>query len=100
MQFDLSTLETSTLVFIGTLVFAFILAAFVLAAGLVALVLLGAGKLTWAVVATTLLAVVHGINAGWDRLVRRASTADVAGDFQGQGSPSTGTYPRVILRDS
>jgi hypothetical protein len=100
MQFDISALETGTLVFIGTLLFAFILAAFVLAAGLIALVLLGAGKLTWVMVANTLLAVVHGINAGWDRLVHRAKAADVAADFQGQASPSTGTYPRVILRDS
>jgi hypothetical protein len=100
MQFDLSTLETGTLVFIGTLVFALILAAFVLAAGLAALVLLGVGKLAWVVVVNSLLAVVHGINAGWDRLVRHASTVDVAGELQAQSTPSTGTYPRVILRDS
>ena len=100
MQFDLSSVETATLVFIGTLVFGLVLAAFVLAAGLVALVLLGAGKLSWTVVSRTLLAVVHGINAGWDRLVHHASAIDAGGDFQGQASPSTGTYPRVILRDS
>jgi hypothetical protein len=100
MQFDLSSVETATLVFIGTLVFGCLLAAFVLAAGLVALVLLGAGKLSWTVVSTALLAVVHGINAGWDRLVRRAAAMDPGGDYQGQPSPSTGTYPRVILRDS
>jgi hypothetical protein len=100
MQFDLSSVETATLVFIGTLVFGFVLAAFVLAAGLVALVLLGAGKLSWTVVSRTLLAVVHGINAGWDRLVHHAAAIDAGGDFQGQASPSTGTYPRVILRDS
>jgi hypothetical protein len=88
------------LVFVGTLVFALVLAAFVLAAGLIALVLLGAGKLSWTVVSRTLLAVVHGINAGWDRLVHHAASIDAAGDFQGQTSPSTGTYPRVILRDS
>ena len=100
MQFDLSSVETATLVFIGTLVFGAILAAFVLSAGLVALALLGVGKLTWMVVANTLLAVVHGINSGWDRLVHRASTVELPGDFQAQPSPSTGTYPRVILRDS
>lgn len=100
MQFDLSAVETATLVFVGTLVFAFILAAFVLAAGLVALVLLGTGKLGWTVVSKSLLAVVHGINAGWDRLVHHAAAFDAAGDFPGQSSPSTGTYPRVILRDS
>jgi hypothetical protein len=100
MQFDISALETATLVFIGTLVFGLVLAAFVLAAGLVALVLLGAGKLAWMVVANTLLATVHGINSVWDRVVRHASSVDVAGDFQPQPAPSTGTYPRVILRDS
>ncbi|MFP5365267.1 hypothetical protein FJ661_13740 [Pseudarthrobacter phenanthrenivorans] len=100
MQFDLSSVETATLVFMGTLVFGFILAAFVLAAGLVALVLVGAGKLGWTVVSTTLLTVVHGINAAWDKLLRHAAAADATGDFQGQASPSTGTYPRVILRDS
>jgi len=100
MQFDISALETGTLVFIGTLVFALILAAFVLIAGLVALVLLGVGKLAWTMVASTLLAVVHGINSTWDRLVHHASTVEVNGDFQAQPAPSTGTYPRVILRDS
>jgi hypothetical protein len=100
MQFDLSSVETATLVFIGTLVFGLVLTAFVLAAGLVALVLLGAGKLSWTVVSRTLLAVVHGINTGWDRLVHHAAALDTGGDFQGQASPSTGTYPRVILRDS
>ena len=29
-----------------------------------------------------------------------AAAIDAGGDFQGQASPSTGTYPRVILRDS
>ncbi len=100
MPFDLTAVDNATLVFVGTLVFGFILAAFVLASGLVALILLGAGKLTWTVVSRTLLAVVYGINAGWDRLVRHASSADVAGDFQAQSAPGTGTYPRVILRDS
>jgi hypothetical protein len=100
MQFDLSSVETATLVFMGTLVFGLVLAAFVLVAGLAALVLLGAGKLSWTVVSRTLLAVVHGINAGWDRLVHHAAAMDPGGDFQPQPSPSTGTYPRVILRDS
>lgn len=100
MQFDLSSVETATLVFIGTLVFGAILAAFVLAAGLVALVVLGAGKLTWMVVVNTLMAVVHAINSGWDRLVHRASAVELPSDFPAQPSPSTGTYPRVILRDS
>jgi len=100
VQFDLSAVETATLVFVGTLVIGGVLAAFVLAAGLVALVLLGAGKLGWTVVSRTLLAVVHGINAGWDKLVHHAAAMDADGDFQAQPAPSTGTYPRVILRDS
>ena len=64
MQFDLSAVETATMVFIGTLVFALVLAAFVLTAGFLALVLVGVGKLAWFVASTTLLAVVHGINHG------------------------------------
>lgn len=100
MQFDLSAVETATMVFVGTLVFALVLAAFVLTAGFLALVLVGVGKLGWFVASTTLLALVHGINHGWDRLVHHASTVEIPGDFQGQPSPSTGSYPRVILRDS
>ena len=100
MQFDLSAVETATMVFVGTLVFALVLAAFVLTAGFLALVLVGVGKLGWFLLSTTLLAVVHGINNGWDRLVHHASTVEIPGDFQGQPSPSTGSYPRVILRDS
>lgn len=100
MQFDLSAVETATMVFIGTLVFALVLVGFVLVAGFIALVLVGVGKLAWFVVSSSLVAVVHGINHGWDRLVHHASTVEIPGDFQGQPSPSTGTYPRVILRDS
>jgi bacteriorhodopsin len=99
MQFDLSSVETATMVFIGTMVFALVLVAFVLTAGFLALVLVGVGKLAWFLVSTSLLAVVHGINQGWDRLVHHASTGS-PGDFQGQPSPSTGSYPRVMLRDS
>ena len=100
MQFDLSAVETATMVFIGTLVFALVLVAFVLAAGFVALVMVGVGKLAWFLASRGLLAAVHGINHGWDRLVHHASTVELPGDFQGQPSPSTGSYPRVILRDS
>jgi hypothetical protein len=100
MQFDLSSVETATMVFVGTLVFGLVLTAFVLTAGFLALVLVGVGKLGWYLVSTTLLAVVHGINHGWDRLVHHASTVEIPGDFQGQPAPSTGSYPRVILRDS
>jgi hypothetical protein len=100
MQFDLSTVETATMVFIGTLVFALVLAAFVVTAGFVALALVGVGKLCWFITSNALLAVVHGINHGWDRLVHHAATVEIPGDFQGQPAPSTGSYPRVILRDS
>ncbi|MET4592574.1 hypothetical protein [Arthrobacter sp. 754] len=96
MQFDLSAVETATMVFVGTLVFGLLLVGFVLTAGFLALVLVGVGKLAWFLVSNTLLAVVHGINHGWDRLVHHASTVEVPGDFQGQPSPSTGSYPRVI----
>ena len=96
MQFDLSAVETATMVFVGTLVFGLLLVAFILTAGFLALVLVGVGKLAWFLVSTSLLAVVHGINHGWDRLVHHASTVEVPGEFQGQPSPSTGSYPRVI----
>ena len=76
MQFDLSSVETATMVFIGTLVFALVLVAFVLTAGFLALVLVGVGKLAWFLASTSLLAVVHGINQGWDRLVHHAATGD------------------------
>jgi hypothetical protein len=100
MQFDLSAVETATLVFIGTMVFALVLVLFVMAAAFAALVLVGVGRLAWLVVAGTLLGTVHGLNNLWDRLVHHASTVELPGDFQGQPSPSTGTYPRVALRDS
>ena len=100
MEFDLSAVETATLVFIGTLVFALALVLFVTVAAMAALVLVGIGRLAWLVVAGTLLGLVHGINHLWDRLVHHASAVELPGDFQGQPSPSTGTYPRVALRDS
>lgn len=100
MQFDLSAVDTATMVFMGTLMLALVLVAFVLAAGFLALVLVGVGKLAWFLVSTTLLMVVHGINHAWDRLVHHASTVEIPGDFQGHPAPSTGSYPRVMLSDS
>lgn len=100
MQFDLSSVETATMVFMGTLVFAVALTAFVLVAGFLALILVGLGKLARVVVSTSLVATVHGINLGWERLVRKAATVELPGEFQGQPSPSTGSYPRVMLGDS
>lgn len=95
MQFDLSAVETATMVFAGTLVFGLVLVAFVLTAGFLALVMVGVGKLSWYLLSTALLTVVHGINHGWDRLLHHAATGS-PGDFQGQPTPSTGSYPRVI----
>lgn len=100
MQFDLSAVDTATMVFMGTLMLALVLVAFVLAAGFLALVLVGVGKLAWFLVSTTLLMVVHGINHAWDRLIHHASSVEIPGDFQGQPAPSTGSYPRVMLGDS
>jgi len=108
MQFELSAVETGTLVFIGTLAVALIITLFMMTAALAVMVLVGLGRLTLFVVAGTLLGLVHGINSSWDRLVHRASAAGLPGDFQvdfqvdfqGQPPPSTGTYPRVVLRDS
>ncbi len=104
MQFDLSAVETGTMVFIGTLVFALLIALFMMTAAFVALVLVGIGRLAWFLAAYLLLGLVQGLNHGWDRLVHHASTvempAEITGDFLGQSAPSTGTYPRVVLRDS
>jgi hypothetical protein len=100
MEFDLSAVETATMVFIGTLVFGLLIVSFMMAAGFVAMVLVGVGRLAWYIVAGTLLGLVHGINHLWDRLVHHASTVELPGEFPGQPSPSTGTYPRVALRDS
>jgi hypothetical protein len=108
MQFDLSAVETATMVFIGTLVFALVITLFMMTAAMVALALTGVGRLVWFILATLLLGLVRGLNYGWDRLVHHASTvelpgelaSDFAADFIGQSAPSTGTYPRVVLRDS
>jgi hypothetical protein len=108
MQFDLSAVETGTMVFIGTLMFALVMTLFIMAAALAALVLTGVGRLVWVVSATLLLGLVRSLNHAWDRLVHHASTVELPGDltgdftadFMGQTAPSTGTYPRVVLRDS
>lgn len=112
MQFDLSSVETATLVFMGTIVFALVITLFMMAASFVALVLVGVGRLAWLIAASILLGLVHGINHAWDRLVHHASTVELPGDFasdfvgdiaaeiMGQPAPSTGSYPRVVLRDS
>jgi hypothetical protein len=108
MQFDLSAVETATMVFIGTLGFAVVITLFMITAALMALVLTGVGRLVWLLVATLLLGLVRGLNHTWDRLVHHASTVELPGelagdfgaDFIGQSAPSTGTYPRVVLRDS
>jgi hypothetical protein len=100
MQFDLSAVETGTFVFIGTLVFGMLIVGFMMTAAFLAMTLLGVGRFAWFIVASTLLGLVLGINFLWDRLVHHASTVELPGDFQGQPAPSTGTYPRVALRDS
>ena len=108
MQFDLSAVETGTMVVIGTLVFALMIGAFMMVSAFAAMVLVGVGRLAWYLVAGAVVGLVHGINHGWDRLVHHASTVELPGDFgteiradyQGQAAPSTGTYPRVVLRDS
>lgn len=104
MQFDLSAVETATMVFLGTLVFALILTFFITTAAFVALALLGVCRLAWFMAASLLLGAVHGINHAWGRLVHHAGAVELPGGFPGdrigQPSPSTGTYPRVVLRDS
>jgi hypothetical protein len=98
MQFDLSTVETATMVFFGTLVVALVIALFMLTAAFAALVLVGVARLAWVISASTLLGLVHGINHLWGRLARHAATVELPGDFQ--PSPNTGTYPQVALRDN
>ena len=100
MQLDLSAVETGTMVFIGTLVFGLVITLFMTTAAVGALLLVGAARLAWLVVSRSLVGLVRGINHAWDRLVHHASTVELPGDFSGQTSPSTGTYPRVVLRDS
>jgi hypothetical protein len=100
MQFDISALETATMVFIGTLMFAFVIVLFIAAAAFVALVLVGVGRLAWLVIATALIGLVHGINHLWARAVHHASQVELPGEFQDHAAPSTGTYSRVALRDS
>ena len=108
MQFDLSAVETATLVFVGTLVFALVLTVFVMTASFAAMVLVGVGRLAWIIAANVLLGLVHGLNHARDRPVHHASTVelpgdlvgDIAAEIMGQSAPSTGTYPRVVLRDS
>ena len=111
MQFDLSAVETGTMVVIGTLVFAMVIILFMMVSAFTAMVLVGVGRLAWYLVAGAVTASVHGINFGWDRLVHHASAMELPGDFQvdfgtdfrpdeGHSAPSTGTYPRVVLRDS
>ncbi|MET3812028.1 hypothetical protein [Arthrobacter sp. UYEF3] len=104
MQFDPSAVETGTMVFLGTLLFALVIGLFILAAAFAALALLGVGRVAWFVAASVLLGLVQGINSLWDRLLHHAAAVELPGDFPadllGQPSPSTGTYPRVVLRDS
>jgi hypothetical protein len=112
MQFDLSAVETDTMVVTGTLVFALIIGLFMMVSAFAALVLVGVGRFLWYLAARGVTAVVRGLNHGWDRLLHHASTVELPGDFQvefstdfgadlqGQAGPSTGTYPRVVLRDS
>ena len=104
MQFDPSAVETGTMVFLGTLLFALLIGLFILTAAFAALALLGASRLAWFVAANALLGLVHGINGAWDRVLHHADAVELPGDFPGdligQPSPSTGTYPRVVLRDS
>lgn len=112
MQFDLSAVETATLVFIGTLMVALVITVFMMTASFAAMVLVGVGRLAWLIAANILLGLVHGINHAWDRLVHHAArvelpggsagdfVGDIAAEIMGQSAPSTGTYPRVVLRDS
>ena len=100
MNFDFSTLDTATYVFIGTLVFAALLVAFIAAAAIATIILIGAMGIAWYAVKAVLGGLVHGINFAWDRVVHHAGQVEIPAEFQPQVSPSTGSYSRVALRDS
>ncbi|UXM91351.1 hypothetical protein [Paenarthrobacter sp. JL.01a] len=100
MDFDVTALETGTYVVIGTLLFAVILAAFIAAAAMATIVLIGAMGMVWYTVKGVLGGLVHGINFAWDRLVHHAVQVEIPAEFQPQVSSGTGSYPRVALRDS
>jgi hypothetical protein len=100
MQFDLTTLDASTYVFLGTLVFGLVLAAFIAVAAMATLTLIGAGSLAWYTVKNVLGGLVHGINFAWDLLVHQAGKVELPVEFPSQTGPSTGSYSRVALRDS
>jgi hypothetical protein len=100
MQFDFTALETATYVFIGTLVFAAVITVFIALAALATIVLFGSAGLVWYAIKAFLISLVNGINVAWDRLVHHAGQVEIPSEFQPQPSPSTGTYPRVALRDS
>ncbi|WP_028267674.1 hypothetical protein [Arthrobacter sp. MA-N2] len=100
MQFDFTTLDTSTYVFVGTLILGLVLAAFIAVAAMATLALVGAGSLAWYTVKNVLGGLVRGINFAWDLLVHQTGKVELPVEFPSQTSPSTGTYPRVALRDS
>ncbi|MBN9128195.1 MAG: hypothetical protein J0I04_00875 [Paenarthrobacter ureafaciens] len=100
MDFDFTTLETATYVFIGTLAFAALLVAFIAAAAIATIVLIGVMGMAWYAIKAVLGGLVHGIIFAWDRLVHHAGQVDIPAEFQPQLSTGTGSYPRVALRDS
>lgn len=100
MNFDFTALDTATYVFIGTLVFAAILVAFIATAAMATIILIGAAGIAWYAIKAVLGGLVHGINFAWDRVVHHAGQVEIPAEFQPQVSPSTGSYSRVALRDS
>ncbi|MGO4147837.1 hypothetical protein AB4Y77_22465 [Paenarthrobacter sp. YAF11_1] len=100
MDFDFTALETGTYVVIGTLVFAALLVAFIAAAAMATIILIGTMGMVWYAVKGVLGGLVHGINFAWDRLVHHAGQVEIPAEFQPQISSGTGSYPRVALRDS
>ena len=71
MNLDFTALDTSIYVFVGTLLIALCLAAFMAVAALATLALAGSGQLLWFLVRNTLGALVNGINFAWERLVHQ-----------------------------
>ncbi|MGF6835280.1 hypothetical protein [Paenarthrobacter nitroguajacolicus] len=100
MDFDFTALETGTYVVIGTLVFAALLVAFIAAAAMATIILIGTMGMVWYAAKAVLGGLVHGINFAWDSLVHHAGQVEIPAEFQPQISTGTGSYPRVALRDS
>ncbi len=82
MNLDFTALDTSIYVFIGTLLIALALAAFMAVAALATLALAGCGQFLWFLLRSTLGALVNGINFAWERVVHQTANVEIPGELQ------------------